>query len=506
MVKWYHRGLWSLYSRFESWSASQSCIAATALEEIPNVTDQFDSSREPNSIAVAILAAGHGTRMNSDTPKHVHPVGGVPIVQRIIRAAQEIEPDHIAVVLGPEMMDLPEQLDMVGDFQPVQMDIPTGTAHAVLKAIEALPEVDYIVSLLGDNPLLTGETIQELVDKAVGGDSILTILTCEMDDAASYGRISRDADGRPVAIIEAKNDDPAKRVGRTEINSGIMVLKRDWALERIPQLPLDEGVGEYILTDLVEMAVAEASEGRMWPVDTVVGPFEVSVGINNRIDQSAADDVVRHRVRMEHMKDGVTMVGADTIFIDEAVTIGKDTTLLPGTILMGNTTIGKGCTIGPYAVLIDTQVADNVTIRSSTIENSTVRSGADAGPYAHVRSGSDIGEHVHIGNYVELKNTRMAAHSKSGHFSYLGDAVVGERTNIGAGSITANYDGVRKNRTEIGDDVFIGCDSILVAPVTIGSEAVTGAGSVVTKNVEPGHTVVGIPARSIKSKHSSGEE
>lgn len=506
MVKWYHRGLWSLYSRFESWSASQVVVAATALEEIPNVTDQSDSSREPISIAVAILAAGHGTRMNSRMPKHIHPVGGVPIVKRIIHAAQEINPDHIAVVLSPNMMDLPERFDMVGQFTPVQMDVPTGTAHAVLVAIEALPEVDYIVSLLGDNPLLTGETVQMLVDEAITSESTLTILTCQMPEAASYGRIDRDASGRPVAIIEAKNDDPAKRVGATEINSGIMVLKRDWALNAIPQLSLDDGVGEYILTDLVGMAVAEAQEGRPWPVHTVEGPRNVSVGINTRVQQSEADAIVRTEMREKHMLAGVSMVGAETIFIDESVTIGKDTTLLPGTILMGDTTIGEGCTIGPYTVLNNTQVEDNVTIRSTTIENSVVRNGADAGPYAHIRSGSDVGENVHIGNFAELKNTTMSTGSKSGHFSYLGDATVGERTNIGAGTITANYDGVRKNRTEIGDDAFIGCDSILVAPLTVGTQSITGAGSVVTKDVQPGQKVVGVPARPIKPKQQSSEE
>ena len=480
--------------------------AATALEEIPTVTDKSDSSRELASIAVAVLAAGHGTRMRSGTPKHVHPVGGVPIVKRIIRAAQAIRPDHIAVVVSPEMMHMPELLDMVGEFQPVQMDVPTGTAHAVLKAIEALPEVDYIVSLLGDSPLLTGDTVQTLTNHAVSSESLLTILTCQMDDAASYGRIDRDNQNRPIRIVESKNDDPAKRQGRTEINSGIMVLKRDWALDAIRRLPIDKGTGEYLLTDLVTMAVAEAEEGKSWPVDTVEGPREVSVGINTRVQQSEADEIVRKEMREKHMTAGVTMVGPETIFIDETVTIGQDTTLLPGTVLMGSTNIGNNCVIGPHAVLIDTEVADNVTIRSSTFEHSIIRSGADAGPYSHVRRGSDIGENVHIGNFVELKSTTMEANSKSGHFSYLGDARVGERSNIGAGSITANYDGVRKNRTDIGDDVFIGCDSILVAPLTIESEAVTGAGSVVTKDVRAGDTVVGVPARPIKSKRISGEE
>lgn len=438
-------------------------------------------------------------------PKHVHPVGGVPIVKRIIRAAQEINPDHIAVVVSPPMIDMPTRLDMEGEFLPVKMDVPTGTGHAVLAAIEAVPEVDYVVSLLGDSPLLTGDIIRNILDDAVASQRLVTILSCDVNDASNYGRIDRDDDGNVLSIVEAKNDDPAKRIGVTEINSGIMVLKRDWALDALRRLKLDPVTGEYLLTDLVTMAIDDAADGENWPVETVKGPFEVSIGINTRKDQSVADEIVRKAVRNHHLMQGVTMIGRNTIFIDETVTIGKDTVLHPGTILMGNTSIGEGCTIGPYAVLIDTEVEDHVTIRTTTIENSVVRRGADTGPYSHIRAGSDVGENVHIGNFVELKNTTMEAGSKSGHFSYLGDTRVGERSNIGAGSITANYDGEKKNHTEIASDVFIGCDSILVAPLTIESGARTGAGSVVTKDVRSGDTVVGVPARPIASSRKSSE-
>ena len=470
------------------------------------MTDKSDISREPISVAVAVLAAGHGTRMKSATAKHVHPVGGVPIVQRIIRAGQAIDPDHIVVVVSPSMADMPKRLGMDGQFQTAIMDEPTGTAHAVLVAIEALPEVDYIVSLLGDSPLLTGETVQKLYQQAIASDRKLTLLTCTLDDAATYGRIERDEDNCVTAIIESKNDDPARRIGRTEINSGIMVLQRDWALDAIRRLPKDEGTGEYLLTDLVTMAVRERAPDDIWPIGTVDGPENVSVGINTRQQQARADSIVRELMREKHMSAGVSMVGPETIFIDESVVIGQDTTLLPGTILMGNTTIGANCKIGPYAVLIDATVEDGVTIRASTIESSTVRRDADAGPYAHIRGGSDIGEGVHIGNFAELKNTTMARDSKSGHFSYLGDSSIGERTNIGAGTITANYDGKNKHHTEIGDDVFIGSDTVLVAPVEIEAGAKTGAGAVVTKSVSAGQTVVGVPAKPIRSRMDAEKE
>lgn len=470
------------------------------------MTDQFDSSREPISVAVAVLAAGHGTRMKSATPKHVHPVGGVPIVKRIVRAGQAINPDHLVVVVSPSMVDMPEMLGMPGEFQTAVMEVPTGTAHAVLVAIEALPEVDYIVSLLGDNPLLTGEIVQRLFDHSRATQAKLTLLTTTVDDAAGYGRIERDANENVTQIIEKKNDDPAKRMGRTEINSGIMVLQRDWALDAIRRLPKDQGTGEYLLTDLVSMAVAEHDGEGSWPVAAHKGPEEVSKGINTRQQLAEADSTVRKLMREKHMEAGISMVGPETIFIDETVTIGQDTTLYPGTILMGNTTIGENCEIGPYAVLINATVEDGVTIRQSTIESSTVRVGADTGPYAHIRAGSDIGEGVHIGNFAEVKNSTLARGSKSGHFSYLGDATVGERTNIGAGTITANYDGTKKNRTEIGSDVFIGSDTVLVAPVEVEQDARTGAGSVVTKNVKSGQTVVGVPARPIHSKSAIEKE
>lgn len=444
--------------------------------------------------------------MKSARPKHIHPVGGVPIVQRIIRAGQAINPDHMVVVVSPGMVDMPERLGMPGEFETTVMEVPTGTAHAVLAAIEALPEVDYIVSLLGDSPLLKGETVQKLYDRARHGNAKLTLLTCHLDDAATYGRIERDSEGRVTAIIENKNDDPSKRVGRTEINSGIMVLQREWALDAIPRLPKDDRTKEYLLTDLVAMAVGESELGGSWPVNTVEGPEDVSIGINTRQDQARADGMVRKVMREKHMDAGVTMMGPETIFIDEAVTIGQDTTLLPGTILMGNTAIGENCTIGPYAVLIDATIGDGVTIRSSTIEGSTIQSSADAGPYARIRAGSVIGEGVHIGNFAEVKSSTLGKGAKAGHFSYLGDASIGERTNIGAGTITANYDGIRKNRTEIGDDVFIGSDTVLVAPVEVQSGARTGAGSVVTKNVKSGQTVVGIPARPIHSKSGTDKE
>ncbi len=512
MVKWYHKGLWSLYSRFESWSASLTrCrrFPATSINgsDCPQVTNDTGSQSANPRVAVAVLAAGHGTRMRSQSPKHIHPVGGMPLVERIIRAGLAIEPERLLTVVSPGMVDMPAILGMDGEFETVVQDPPRGTADAVHTALKQVPEVDYLVSLLGDNPLLTGEIVKQLTNQAATTGSKITILSCLMPDAQTYGRIDRDGDDRVTGIIEHKNDDPARRIGETEINSGIMVLEAGWARDALERLPLDEATGEYLLTDLVAMAAREHVDGEPWPVDTVQAPKEVSLGINNRVQQAEADAIVRQRVRNRLMMSGVTMIGPETIFIDEQVEIGPDTVILPGSVIMGATTIGRGCRIGPNAVLDHATIGDNVTIQSSTIEHSTMQDGSDAGPYAHIRGGSVIGEQVHIGNFAELKNSVMGNGARSGHFSYLGDASVGERVNIGAGTITANYDGVRKNRTELGNDVFVGCDTVFVAPVSVGEGSKTGAGSVVNRDVPPDTTVVGVPARPIvkRQKTPDGE-
>jgi bifunctional UDP-N-acetylglucosamine pyrophosphorylase/glucosamine-1-phosphate N-acetyltransferase len=441
--------------------------------------------------------------MRSQTPKHLHPVGGVPLVERIIRAGLAISPERLLAVVSPSMDGMPAILGMEGQFETVVQDPPKGTADAVRTALCEVPGVDYLVSLLGDNPLLTGGMVQALLDDAIASQRKITILTCLMPEALSYGRIARDEHQRAVSIVEARNDEPEMRRGETEINSGIMVLRVDWARQALQRLPLDPTTGEYLLTDLVEIAAREHVDGEPWPIETVTAPAEVSLGVNNRIQQAEADAIVRQQTRERLMLAGVSMIGPETIFIDEQVQIGPDTIILPGTVILGATTIGSGCRIGPNAVLDHAVIGDSVVIQSSTIEHSEMKSGSDAGPYARIRGGSVIGEGAHIGNFAELKNSTIGADAKSGHFSYLGDATIGERVNIGAGSITANFDGTRKNRTVLENDVFVGCDTVFVAPVKVEEGSKTGAGSVVNRDVPPHTTVVGVPARPIARKAAS---
>ena len=453
------------------------------------------TQRGLDNVAVAVLAAGHGSRMKSGTPKHLHAVGGTPIVERVIRAGLAVEPDQLVAVVSPHLADLPATLGMPGAFATTIQAIADGTADAVRCALKALEPCRWLISLLGDSPLLTGETVAALLAGARRSGAKITILTCELPEAANYGRIERNAAGDPVGIIEQKNDDPLFRQGRTEINSGIMVLDAAWAASVLARMPRNEITNEFLLTDLVAIAVEERAADEPWPVSTVSGGPDVALGVNDRRDLMAADAAVRRLTQDRLLDSGVTIIGGDSVVIDETVTVGPDTVLLPFSVITGRTTIGAGCTIGPGAILHDAAIADRVTVRSSTVTASSIGEDSDVGPYAHIRAGCRIGSRVHIGTSAELKNSVIGDDSKSGHFSYLGDATLGRDVNIGAGTITANYDGDRKHATIIGDRAFIGSDTVLVAPVAVGEEAATGAGSVVTRNVEPGSTVIGVPAR-----------
>lgn len=458
-----------------------------------------------SDVVVAVLAAGHGTRMRSEIPKHLHPVAGVPIVERVIRAGVNAGAGRTLVMVGSNLADLEDRIGSDGQFETVVQGPPRGTADSVRLALEHAPEARWMVSLLGDGALLTPEIVRELIEKAQSTGSRITLLTCEVADAATYGRIDRDEQGRVVRIVEYKNDTAEARTGVSEINSGVMVLDAEWARDALGKLPVDEGTGEYLLTDLVDMAVREARPEAEWPVDAHIADESVALAVNDRVQLAEVDDYARRLICERLMRSGVTIIGPDTVFIDEDVQIGSDTVIYPHTILRGSTVIGGNGEIGPSAVIVNSRIGDGVRIAQSTVRDSEIGDRSDVGPYAHLRAGCRVGADVHIGSYAEMKNATLGDGAKCGHVSYLGDVTVGGSANIGAGTITANFDGTGKHPTTIGDDAFVGCDSVLVAPVTIGRGARTGAGAVVTRDVPDDTLVVGVPARKARSVKSPGE-
>ena len=459
-------------------------------------------------LTLVILAAGHGTRMRSRLPKMLHHVAGVPMLRRVISAGMSAVPDGVVLVVSPGLAAHPAFRSALppgaaGLLQIVTQPEPLGTGHAVGIALADLPDGANsgdaaTLVLLGDHPLLTPAIVAGVVGTARESPALVTLLTCLVDDAGGYGRIDRDPDGRVRAIVERADDDPAARTGRVEINSGMMVLATGWAREALAATAPSPITGEIYLTGLVGRAVGGARPGAAWPVGTLVSPADVAMGVNDRNQLGEVERVLHGRARTRHQLAGVSLVGVETIFIEDDVEIGQDSTIMPHTVIGAGTRIGTGCVIGPGAVIRDSRIGDGCEVRGSTLTSVVLGDGVDVGPYAHLRPGTVVGDGAHVGTHAELKNATIETGASVGHFSYVGDARVGARTNIGAGVVTANYDGERKHQTDIGADAFIGSDTILRAPVRIGDRARTGAGSVVTKDVPDDALAVGVPARVIR--------
>lgn len=427
--------------------------------------------------------------MRSAMPKVLHPLAGVPMVDHVVRAAVASNPAQVILTIGPSSAALRSRYDATIDiaWQPE----PRGTGDAVAAALPHLkPHIEWVAVVYGDHPLLDAGTLTKLIARADAEQPIVALLTFELDDPGPYGRF-RIEDGRIVGVVEA-GDDTASRSGKARVNSGMCCYRRDWLEANIRSLPLSPK-GEYYLTGLVERAARTD-----WPVDPVIGvdaPPELALGINDRAELAEAERLLRARINRAHMLAGVTLVDPATTYIDIDVTIGADTRIEPGCALRGTTAVGDRCLIGPAAVIEDSTIGDDVRILSSWLERAVVGAGARVGPYAHLRPGAVIGPSVHIGNYAEVKNASIGAGSHVHHFSYIGDARVGARVNVGAGTVFCNFDGTDKHHTEVGDDVFLGSDTMLIAPVALGNGSRTAAGSVVTRSVEAGQAVRGVPAR-----------
>jgi len=438
-----------------------------------------------------ILAAGQGTRMKSETPKVLHPLLGKPMLAYSVEAAQQLSGEMPVVVIGHggEMVrkELGNRVRYV--LQPEQL----GTGHALQQTEPVLKGLtDQILVINADMPLLRTETLTNLVVASQENTSPVTMLTVIDENPRGFGRLVRDSQGLVCGIVEEAQAS-SEQLAIHELNPGVYCFRADWLWTALTRVPLSPK-GEYYLTDVIEIAVADGYQVHTIPISD----SSETIGINTRVHLAEAERVMQQRVNHAWMMAGVTMIDPRTTYIETGVKIGSDTRLLPNCILSGNTVIGSHCEIGPNTMIKDTQIGNRCKVVASVVERAILEDDVDAGPFAHLRKGAHLQQGVHMGNFGEIKNSTLGPGSKMGHFSYIGDANIGAQVNIGAGTITCNYDGEKKNITVIGDDVFIGSDTMLVAPVEIGTGARTGAGAVVTKDVPPHSLAVGVPARVIR--------
>lgn len=442
-------------------------------------------------ITPVILAAGQGTRMKSDLPKVLHPVLGQPLVWHAVHALKQVTEVKPVLVVGHGAETVK---DVIGDEAHfVHQEQRLGTGHAVMQAVELLKgQTDYVVVSYADMPLLSVDTFNRIVETQLEHDGPLTLLTNIADDPRGFGRVIRDPQGHVQAIVEEVDCTPDQLEIR-ELNTSVYCFQADWLWDALARIPLSPK-GEYYLTDLVGIAV---KDGLTVQAVTTTDPTEV-IGINTRVHLAEATALLQERINHQMMLDGVTIVDPKTTYIEVGVTIQPDTIIWPNTHLQGDTQIGAHCQIGPNTFVQDTHIGDRCKIFASVLEQATLEDEVDVGPFGHLRKGAHLAQGVHMGNFGEVKNSYLGPGTKMGHFSYLGDATLNANVNVGAGTITCNYDGQNKNPTEVGENAFIGSDTMLVAPVKIGEGARTGAGSVVTKDVPDNTLAVGVPARKIR--------
>jgi bifunctional UDP-N-acetylglucosamine pyrophosphorylase / glucosamine-1-phosphate N-acetyltransferase len=429
---------------------------------------------------IVILAAGKGTRMKSALPKVAHPLAGLPIIEHVVRTARELEAATTTIVVGHGAEAVRGALGGYPNLKFVVQSPQLGTGHAMLQAEPVLEGKSGTVLLLyGDVPLLQTNTLRRLVERHVDQHASATVLTAELPDPYGYGRIVRSASGQIERIVEERDASGDEREIR-EVNSGIYALALGPLFDSLKRLATDNAQGEYYLTDLVA-----AYRRRSLTVETLCIDDAAELrGVNTRADLAELSRHLLDRLRQALMLGGATLEDPATAYIESDVTVGEDTTIGPGVSLTGKTSIGRGCRIGPGSRLTNATIGDDVTILDHTIiVSSTVASGASVGPFAHIRPDSFIAERARVGNFVELKKTTLGPGSKANHLAYLGDATIGTDVNIGAGTITCNYDGVNKHQTIIEDNVFIGSDSQLIAPVTISHHSYVAAGSSITHDV-----------------------
>src|SRR5918993_361462 len=450
---------------------------------------------ESSPIFAVVLAAGKGTRMKSNRAKVLHTLCGVPMVNYVIEATRPLVPEGLFVVVGHQA-ELVEAVLPV-DAKPVLQEEQRGTGDAVRYALNALEEEDEGVLLVvnGDGPLISDRTLGELVERHSSAGVGATVLVAELEDPSGLGRVVEDAG--VVRIVEERDATESERRIRL-VNLGIYAFRLSEIRDTIGGLTPENKGGELYLTDVLE-TIGRRSRA----VTYRLKDLEEANLVNDRAQLARAEEILRRRILDAHMREGVTVRDPASTHIEASVEIGRDTVVLPGSFLHGQTRIGSDCVIGPSTDLQDTIVGDGVHVEHSVGRGAVIGDAAHVGPYSFLRPGTVLEPEAKVGAYCEVKNTRVGRGSKIPHLSYVGDAEIGEGANLGAGTITANYDGVNKSKTTIGDGAFTGINTNLIAPVTIGEDSYTGAGSVVSKDVPPGKLAVGWPARAIKESPQS---
>ncbi len=437
-------------------------------------------------IEIVILAAGKGTRMKSDLAKVLHPIGGKPMIAHVLATAQSLGdyPIHIITGHGADQVKatLSEKITSASSLAYIEQKQQLGTGHAVQQVLPVLNTQSITLILYGDVPLIRTSTLQNLIAKV--DNNSLALLTINLENPHGYGRIVRDSENKVIAIVEQK-DANQEQLKIQEVNTGIMAVNTRQLQEWLPNLSNENSQGEYYLTDIIAMAVAEGIEVAC---EQTSAEWEV-MGINNRQQQAELERIYQENKALEQMQNGVTLLDPKRFDCRGTLSCGKDVVIDVNCIFEGENILGDGVSIGPNCLIKDAVIGDNTEIKANTIiEDSTIAGGCHIGPFARLRPGTKLSNDAKIGNFVETKKALVGQGSKINHLSYIGDATLGDHVNIGAGTITCNYDGVNKHQTNIEDDVFVGSNTSLVAPVTVGKSATIGAGSTISKSVEE-HTL-----------------